>query len=144
MIEARKVARVMGGRRVLGREIRSAIDLDRLMREGLPKIALLHVARQAAATPGAASRLAYAVASRATIERKTTKLGPLHSERTEHLARLVALAEEVWGDAGEARAWLNAPHPELDGRTPVAAAMTGVGARAAEEALMRGAHGLPL
>jgi len=143
MTEAGKIARVLGGKAVLGRHVGTAMDLDALVRRGLPKKSLHHLVGLVTANPRERRRLAYSISSRATIERAGRRLGPLHSERTERLARLVALATEVWGDLDDAREWLASPHAELAGRTPIDAAMTDIGARAAEEVLMRGAHGLP-
>ena len=45
------------------------------------------------------------------------------------LARVVAMAERIWHDEAEVRRFLNTPHPELNGRTPVEAAKTEDGAR---------------
>ena len=143
MIEARKIARVLGGKAVLGRNVGTAMDLDVIVRQGLPKKALYHVVSRIVADPRKRDSLVYLVASRATIQRDGKRLGPLHSDRTERLAALVAIAEEIWGDLDDAREWLTTPHSELDGRTPFRAALTDVGARVAEEVLMRGAHGLP-
>ncbi len=143
MIAALKIARILGGKSVLGRDVGTALDLDALVRQGLPRKALVHLAGEIVGDPDERRRLMFAVASRATIVRGRKRLGPLHSERTERLARLAALANDVWGDRDDAREWLTTSHPELGGRRPIDAALTDIGARLAEEALMRGAHGLP-
>ena len=61
----------------------------------------------------------------------------------DRLARVVAMAESVWHDEAEVRRFLNTPHPELNGRTPVEAAKTEDGARRVEHVIQRGRHGLP-
>ncbi len=65
------------------------------------------------------------------------------SER-ERLARIVAAAEHAWGDDEKARRFLATPHPALDGKSPVGAAMTEKGARQVEELLAKIEHGLPV
>jgi putative toxin-antitoxin system antitoxin component (TIGR02293 family) len=66
------------------------------------------------------------------------------SFQEERLARLFARARDIWGDEDEARRFLNAPHPELNGPTPVEVAVTEDGARQVEEVIERGRHGLPV
>ena len=56
---------------------------------------------------------------------------------------MLAAAEYTWDDTEQARLWMNQPHPELGGRTPVAAAATELGARAVEDLLDRLFYGLP-
>jgi len=70
----------------------------------------------------------YSVVPPATFKRRT-RLSADESERTERLARIVALVEGLWDDEREARAFLNRPHPLLDGETPLTVARTEIGAR---------------
>ena len=56
----------------------------------------------------------------------------------------MALAESLWGDADEARAFLNRPHPLLERETPLNVARTEIGARQVERVLMDVEHGLPV
>lgn len=66
------------------------------------------------------------------------------SEKTERLARVLAAAEYVWDDRDQAREWMNKPHRELDGRTPLNVARTELGARRVEDLLDRIFFGLPV
>jgi putative toxin-antitoxin system antitoxin component (TIGR02293 family) len=66
------------------------------------------------------------------------------SEKTERLARVIPLAELLWDDAEAAQGFLNAPHPELQNRTPLDIASTELGARQAEDLVMRAIYGLPV
>src|ERR1039458_4347 len=68
----------------------------------------------------------------ATWKRTKGRLSVHVSERAERLARVMAAAEYTWDDADRARIWMNAPHSELGGRTPLAAATTELGARTVE------------
>jgi putative toxin-antitoxin system antitoxin component (TIGR02293 family) len=58
--------------------------------------------------------------------------------------RVFALAKSTWQNEGAAQRFMSAPHPELNGRTPVEVAVTEVGARQVEEVIERGSHGLPV
>lgn len=143
MIAVERVAEVLGGRSVLGGRVRSWEDLERVVRAGLPKKSLQLVARRAALPGEPATRLVYRVVPVATFKRRT-RLSPEESERTERLARVVALAEGLWDDPDEARAFLNRPHPLLDGGTPIEAARTELGARRVERLIHSVEHGLAL
>ena len=54
-----------------------------------------------------------------------SRLTPEESARTERLARIVALAERIWNDDDETRAFLNRSHPLLDDRTPLDVGLDG-------------------
>lgn len=138
-----RVAQMLGGRAVLHRAIRTWVDLDRVVRAGLPKRSLQLVARRAVETGKSANELVYSVVPSATFKRRI-KLSVGESERTERLARVVALAEVLWNDEGQARAFLNRPHPLLDDETPLNVARTELGARRVERLLHDIEHGLPL
>ena len=62
---------------------------------------------------------------------------------TERLARVIAIAEDVWQDREEARRFLTTRHAELGGKTPLDAALTELGARQAEAIMARILYGLP-
>jgi putative toxin-antitoxin system antitoxin component (TIGR02293 family) len=89
------------------------------------------------------SVLVYAIVPSATFKRRT-RLSPDESARTERLARVIALAEAVSGDAEAAREFLNRRHPLLDHETPLAVAHTELGARRVEHLLYAVEHGFPL
>jgi uncharacterized protein (DUF2384 family) len=60
------------------------------------------------------------------------------------IARMVALAETVWEDAGLAREFLTSEQPQLDGKRPVDLARTAPGSRQVEALLMKIEHSLPV
>ncbi len=76
--------------------------------------------------------------------RRQTRLSPQESGQAERLARLAAHAQRALGTAAEARAFMTAPHPELDGRSPIEAAKTDLGARRTEQILNAIEFGLAL
>jgi putative toxin-antitoxin system antitoxin component (TIGR02293 family) len=141
-VEPRRVAERLGGADILKREVRSIVDLERLVEEGLPKAALRHLAIWLTGSRGR-QRIIFLVVPPATFKRGGERLSVQASERTERVARLAALAEEVLGSAEAARQFLTAPHPLLDGRTPLEVGVSlGLGARRVEALLESIEHGL--
>lgn len=138
-----RVAQVLGGRTVLHRTVRTWVELDRVVRAGLPKRSLQLVASRAVQPGVSVNEFVYSVVPSATFKRRG-KLSAEESARTERLARIVALAEALWDDERETRAFLNRPHPLLDQETPVNVARTELGARRVERLLQDVEHGLPL
>ena len=144
MVQASLVAEILGGRVILGREIRSTSDLENLIEGGIPKAALRHALQRVFAVASERNRILYLVVPQATFKRRTSRLRPSESERTERLARVIAAAEMVWEDREDAREWLTQPHPELSGRTPIESALTELGARRVEQVLDKLEYGLPV
>ena len=138
-----RVAEVLGGPTVLHSTVRTWVELDRVVRAGLPKRSLQLVARRAIEPGAAVNEFVYSVVPPATFKRRT-RLSADESERTERLARVVALAEALWDDDREARAFLSRPHPLLAGETPLNVARTELGARRVERLLHEIEHGIPL
>jgi putative toxin-antitoxin system antitoxin component (TIGR02293 family) len=138
-----RVAAVLGGRSVLHTNVRTWVELDRIVRAGLPKRSLQFVARRAVEPGAAVNEFVYSVVPVATFKRRT-RLSAEESERTERLARIVALAYALWDDEREARAFLSRPHPLLDGVPPLNVARTELGARRVEALLHDVEHGLPI
>jgi len=143
MIEPQRIAQVMGGRRVFGHRVVSILDLSEAIAKGLPKTALRNTVQRVFRDARDQRQVIYRVVPEATFKRRRDRLSFAESERTERLARVIASAEYVWGDREEARQFLTTPHPALAGKTPVAAAMTELGARQTEELLNKILHGLP-
>ena len=138
------VARILGGRAVLKRQVRSLADLQQLVAAGLPVGALNRTAEYVAANPREVTRLKDRLVPAATRKRRKTVLKASESERVERLARLMALAEEVWEDRDGAREFLRTPHPLLGGRATIDLARTELGARQVEELLQDVEYSLPL
>jgi putative toxin-antitoxin system antitoxin component (TIGR02293 family) len=49
--------------------------------------------------------------------------------------RILFFAQRVWGNEADATEWLNNPHPELQGATPLSLLKTEVGSRMVETLL---------
>jgi len=111
--------------------------------KGLPRSALLRVVARTGVTGKARLALLNRVVPSATFKRRT-RLKLHESEKTERLARIVALAELLWDDTAAAQSFINTPHPELRHRTPLDCASTELGARQVEDIVMRALYGLPV
>lgn len=74
--------------------------------------------------------------------RKT--LGPQASQTAARLSHILAIAARVWGNENDATEWLNSPHPELDGATPISLLRTEAGGRAVEALLAALEFGFPV
>jgi putative toxin-antitoxin system antitoxin component (TIGR02293 family) len=115
-----------------------ARHLAAAVERGLPRSALVRTVAAAGLSGKARGVLMYRVVPLATLKRRT-RLAIHESEKTERLARVIALAELLWDDQQAAQEFLNTPHPELDGRTPLECAGTELGARQVEDLVMRAA-----
>ena len=142
-MQPRNVGEVLGGQRVLGETVTSILELNDAVERGLPKATLRNVARRVFSDAGEQRAMMRRVVPEATYKRRRERLSPAESERTERLARIIAMAEDVWQDREQARRFLTTPHPEMGGKTPLDAALTELGARQAEEVMARIVYGLP-
>jgi putative toxin-antitoxin system antitoxin component (TIGR02293 family) len=138
-VAAERVAEVLG----LKSRPRSIGALAAAVEHGLPKASLERVIDRVGVTGSERQELLHRVVPAATFKRRT-RLKVAESERTERLARVVALAELLWEEPEEAQRFLMTVHPELNGRRPVDAALSELGARQVEDIVMRALHGLPV
>ncbi|MGK7863854.1 antitoxin Xre/MbcA/ParS toxin-binding domain-containing protein [Falsiroseomonas sp. E2-1-a4] len=119
--------------------------IEKAVERGLPRQALRQVAESLAGGDKArAACLEWGVVPKTTLERRMTQLSPQESERTERVARLFVHARRALGTEAEAREFMTAPHPALDGRSPVDAARSDLGTRRTEQVLNALEYGLAL
>jgi putative toxin-antitoxin system antitoxin component (TIGR02293 family) len=142
-IDAAKVADIMGGQRVLRREVETLADLQEVVEAGLPVAALNETMRYVAGSALAASRLQEQIIPRTTLSRRS-RLKRTESEHVERIARVMALAQHVWESREGAQAFLYEPHPMLGEKSPLEMAHTELGARRVEALLMRLEYSLPV
>lgn len=138
-VPANRVARILG----LGPNVRSVADIAEAVESGLPKHSLERVVERTGVQGPARQRLMHRVVPAATFKRRH-RLKLVESEKTERLARVIALAELLWDDDDEAKRFLATPHPELGRRKPIEAALTELGARQVEDIVTRALYGLPV
>ena len=138
-VPADRVARILG----LKSTVRSMAAIADAVESGLPKQSLERVVERTGYQGPARLKLMHRVVPAATFKRRV-RLKLVESEKTERLARVIALAELLWDDEDEAKRFLTTPHAELGRRRPIEAGLTELGARQVEDIVMRALHGLPV
>lgn len=141
--DVRAVGRMLGGRKLLGREVTSASDLVEVIEEGLPYASLDAIAKKVGLTTLHETSEALGVPER-TLQRRADKgkLDPHESERIVRLARLAQRAEEVLEDMGKGYRWLRTPNQALGGKKPIELIHTDIGTDMVEEVLTRIEYGM--
>lgn len=120
----------------------SFAELESLIAQGLPKSALKASVESVSESREEQRALLYRMVPEATYKRRRERLTAEESGRAERLARVYATARYVWDSDEEARAFLHAPHPMLQGRTPLEVSLTELGARRVETLLWRLYYGI--
>lgn len=132
----------LGGKRLLGVEVRSEADFLRVLERGVPIGALSELARQEALSPDDIDRL---IIPRRTLAHRKAKDQPLNrveSERAVRVASVTALAEETFANREKAQIWLRRPTAPLGGKRPIDLLDSEPGARVVEQLLYRIGHGI--
>jgi putative toxin-antitoxin system antitoxin component (TIGR02293 family) len=137
------IGEILGGEGILGKPVISLLELSDAVEQGLPKATLRNVARRVFSDAAGQRALMHRIVPEATYKRRRERLSPAESERTERLARVIAMAEDIWQDRERTTRFLTTPHAEIGGKTPLDAALTELGARQAEEVMSRILYGLP-
>lgn len=134
---------VLGGRKLLRRQIGTATELVDLVREGLPAEALPRMAEELSVDRSAVARVA-GISDRTLSRRLAThsRLTAEESDRLVRIARVLALADETLGDRAKSSRWLQTPNRGLDGHMPFDLLDTDTGVRSVETVLGRIAYGV--
>ena len=117
--------------------------LENAISQGLSRDVLLDIAHTIWIDPVEATKLVHAIVPKSSLSRRGT-LTPAQGEQTERLARLFRYACRVFGDEVDARTFMQRPHPELQGRRPLDAALSELGGRMVESVLDALFFGLPV
>lgn len=117
-------------------------ELDALVSQGLPKESLRFAVEQIYLNAEDRTRLLHLIVPEATYKRRRDRLSAEESARTERLARVIATAKYVCGDELSAKEFLVGEHALLNGRKPVDAAMTELGALEVTQLLWRLFYGV--
>jgi putative toxin-antitoxin system antitoxin component (TIGR02293 family) len=130
------ILRKLGGRQGLGEDVFSEADLARLVAERIPLRVLGYIRR------GGFSKVEieqYIIPARTQRHRKTKRerLSVEESDRVVRLARIQALAEDVFDDVEKANRWLREGLGILNGKAPLQMAQTETGARVIEQILAK-------
>lgn len=141
MTDPARTAEIVGGKTVVGGEVRTGLDLARAVRRGLPVGAAQHMLDSGRLTAAEMDRV---VLPRRTLanRRKAGTLTAEQSDRLVRVARVLAAAEETFGNPEKAGIWLRRPSTVLAGERPLDLLDTDEGAREIETLLGRIGHGI--
>lgn len=139
---AYSVAKHLGGKRILKREVHTEFDLVDAIERGLPVGAVGAVIESGLLS---ASEIHDLIIPRRTLAHRKDKghsLTPDQSDRLARVVRVVGRAEEALASADKAARWLRKPNRALQGKRPLDLLDSDVGCRLVEQVLGRVEHGL--
>ncbi|MBC5824699.1 MAG: DUF2384 domain-containing protein [Candidatus Eremiobacteraeota bacterium] len=131
----------MGGRKTLGKDVRSELQLHDLIVEGLPAAILDSLVKNKLIT----KKQIESIVPRRTAGRHKASGKRLNAEQSERIARVVRTLEyanKVFGNESKAQHWLHASNAALDGKRPIDLSTTETGARVVETILTRIDYGV--
>lgn len=129
MTDVRKVTRLLGGSKVLGRRIKTAMDLHEVLEGGLPLQSLKFFTEHRRHIPPHAVLAFVLGRSRKAYPSLPTRLGRYQTDRLFVLADALAATSEAFKSMHKAERWLASPLalPEMGGRRPMDLLSTPVG-----------------
>jgi putative toxin-antitoxin system antitoxin component (TIGR02293 family) len=132
---------IVGGAAIIGDNAGTGLDMVRMIRRGLPTSAIQFLLDTGRLT---LAEIDLIVLPRKTLanRRKLGTLTPDQSDRLLRVARVLAMADETFGDRHRAGIWLRRPTSALAGERPLSLLDTDEGARAVETLLGRIGHGI--
>jgi putative toxin-antitoxin system antitoxin component (TIGR02293 family) len=131
---------LMGGKLGVSR-IRSDEDLAVLVEQRLPDTAIRSLVRGGMS----AAEVYQLVVPRRTLAHRIAKRQPLsrdESDKAVRVARIAAMAERAFRDAGKAWRWLRKPKRRFEGKAPMEMLATETGARLVEEMILQFEYGM--
>lgn len=136
-------AEILGGEKVLGRNLQSRMDFVELAVAGVTKEAAGHLARYLSLSLAGLAKLLPLTPR--TLQRYSAKkrLSPAVSEQVLQLAEVMAIGSEVFGDRDNFLTWLSLPSASLGERMPIDLLSSRFGAELIIDELGRIAHGIP-
>ena len=136
---------LLGGRRVLHRQVATAEDADDLVLRGIPAEAMARLFASVLSLSSGLLLATIGVSERSFARRKAapkTRLPVDESERLWRFAEVLAHATRVFGSQADAEQWLDRPAIGLDHRKPIDLLRTHPGTRLVSEYLSRIEHGV--
>jgi putative toxin-antitoxin system antitoxin component (TIGR02293 family) len=131
---------LMGGKLGVS-EIRSGEDLASLVEKRLPATTVKALVRGGLSD----AEVYQLIVPRRTLAHRIAKHQPLskdESDKAVRVARITAMAEQVFGEQERAWRWLRKSKRRFDGKTPVEMLGTEAGARLVEEMIGQIDHGI--
>lgn len=131
---------VMGGKLGVSK-IRSSEDLASLVEKRLPASVIRALVRGGLSD----AEVYQLIVPRRTLAHRVAKRQPLsrdESDKAVRVARITAMAEQVFGKPEPAWRWLRKPKQTFAGKTPIEMLGTEAGARLVEEMILQIDHGM--
>ena len=131
---------LMGGKLGVSR-IRSDEDLALLVEQRLPATAIRSLVRGGMSD----AEVYQLVVPRRTLAHRIAMRQPLsrdESDKAVRVARIAAMAERAFRDAGKAWRWLRKPKRRFEGKAPMEMLATETGARLVEEMILQFEYGM--
>jgi putative toxin-antitoxin system antitoxin component (TIGR02293 family) len=142
LLELQEVSRILGGKRVLRKEIHSSLDFIELSDRGVPKSALTNLANYLGLSLRQMAQL-LPISERTLQRYRAGKLfDSAVSEQILHIAEVAAKGAEVFEDKENFLSWLNKPNPSLAREAPINLLKSRFGANLVLEELGRMEHGV--
>ena len=126
----------VGGKLGVSSRIRSGEDLASLVEKRLPATAIKSLVRGGLSD----AEIYQLIVPRRTLAHRIAKHQPLSKEESDkavRVARITAMAEQVFGEPERAWRWLRKPKRRFDGKTPLEMLGTDAGARLLEEMIVQ-------
>jgi putative toxin-antitoxin system antitoxin component (TIGR02293 family) len=131
------VATLLGGKKILKREVTAQQDMRAVLRGGLPFGALASLTKTLGIPTATVTRV-LGIAPRTLARRKEQhSFSPAESDRLYRFARVAFRTVDVLGSHEKARQWLERPNRALGGEPPLDLLDTDIGARQVEAVLGR-------
>ncbi len=145
--DAIRAYRLLGGGKIMKRDVRSALDAHDLIVQGIPSKSLFHLVDgvQVLSTGDVLTKaigISIRTLQRRRSEVKQKLLSPEQSSRAWRFAEIIAKATEVLGTQAAAEAWLLEPAIGLDNRRPIDLLTSTAGAEAVDDYLTRIEYGV--
>lgn len=135
---------MLGNAGILGlkKTILSDFDILELTRKGLPKQAILSLAKKISFTIQDISKIMHI--SERTFQRfgEDEIIKPEYSEKAVELAKLYVKGQEVFGSLEKFKLWMKTPSPFFKNQTPVSFLDTSIGFGLVNDELGRIEHGI--
>jgi putative toxin-antitoxin system antitoxin component (TIGR02293 family) len=138
-----RLTRLLGGKAVLGRNVRTTEDLEQLLDEGISMDAFEGLARAFQIAPDDLASVLGISARTLARRRRERVLRADEGDRLARAARVLAHGVDVLGSAATVGRWLQKPNRALGDRTPLSYLGTDAGTARVESVLGRIEWGIP-
>lgn len=136
------LAKVLGGRKALKRNISGFDDLQEAIRSGLPFATLEALTKRLHLSASEAAAVLRIPERTMARRKKERRLLPDESDRVLRLARVFAHASEVFETEEDATGWFKDPIRALGGKRPLDLLDTDIGVQEVDALLTRIQHGV--